>query len=187
MSKTQLRDPQACGSVQQMRSTQQRLLVQFVLIVLPLFGRIGAAQNCPSTCPPDTKCISGICQYHPSKGKSSGPCTSGNDCASGSCVNHICSLVSSKPQKTCWTDKDCPSGSCSAGRCIKTVENLDHRKLSSPNHCSRDSDCLPGKKCVLDKCVQPKLADGSACTVWGECESGLCIKGKCQASSSQSK
>lgn len=188
MSKTRLRAPQPFGSVRWLRSAQQhRSLIQFLLVVLlPVCG-ISAAQNCPTPCPQDYQCISGICRFHPSSGKSSGPCSSGKDCATGSCVDHICSLVRSKPEKTCWTDKECPSGVCSPGRCIKTLESLDHRKLSASKYCSRDSDCLSGRKCILNKCVQHKLADGSACTAWGECESGWCILGKCQARSSQSK
>ena len=122
------------------------------------------------------------CQPRPSGGKSSGACTSGEECASGSCVNHVCSLVRSNPQKTCLTDKDCKSGSCSAGRCSKTLQSLDRGKLSFRQYCSQDSECPSGRKCVLNKCVQPKLPVGSACTAWGECKSGLCIMGKCQAS-----
>ena len=113
VSKTRLPGPRPFGSVQRVRSAQQhRLLVQFVMIVVLPFCRIGAAQNCPTPCPSDTKCISGICQPRPSGGKSSGACTSGTECASGSCVDRVCSLVRSNPQKTCLTDKDCPSGPC---------------------------------------------------------------------------
>jgi hypothetical protein len=187
MSKTQPRAPRPFGLVQSTRSTlQDRLPVLVVLIALLSLCRIGVAQNCSVSCPPDYICISGICHFHPSSKKSSGPCTSGTDCASGTCVDHVCSLVPSKPHKTCWTDKDCLSGSCSAGSCIKT-HRLGGGNLSSPKYCSQDSNCQSGKKCILNKCVQPKLADGSECTGWGECESGLCIMGKCQASSSKSK
>jgi hypothetical protein len=171
--------------------------VAVVLVLFPICC-VGRAQDCPGPCPPDSKCISGICREHPSSGRHSGPCTEGNDCPSGKCVNHVCSLVSqrciqdsdcasrncvdricSDSRRLCLSDSDCPSGTCSAGNCIKKPKP-GASKLTAGSFCSSNSQCQSGR-CVLETCSStiPKRADGSSCARGSQCASGTCSLRKC--------
>ena len=173
-----------------MRVTAKRSLLDSVAVVLALFlfCGVGHAQNCPNGCPADSKCLSGIWKPFPSSGHYPGPCESGSDCPSGSCVNHVCSLVPhhSDHSKRCEDDSDCPSGTCSAGHCIKKFGA--GTELGHESFCSEDSQCHSGS-CVLNKCVTtlPKMADGFQCQRASLCASGVCSHGECKAKSPPAK
>lgn len=128
-------------------------LFECVAVVLVLFFICGAgrAQNCPVACPSDSKCISGICRKVLSSGRHSGRCTKGDDCQSGKCVNHVCSLFAQR----CIQDSECASNNC-----------VDSICADSPKPCVSDSECSPGT-CSAGQCIKKrklptsKLAAGS--------------------------
>jgi len=137
------------------------------------------ARMCVETCTEDTDCSGGRCRWYeavPDRwiGACSGPqgavpdgspCTLDTQCASGACINSVCS-------KLCSSTADCANGqSCAPAEYHECV--------------------LPGLSCLLWQanlttvCVSgPHGSDpvGATCTTFSNCRSGLCHTGINQCS-----
>lgn len=117
------------------------------------------------------------------------PCGNGSDCASGICVDRVCS-------RACVNDVDCSGTFHCAGSVCRPGPAGDQGDL-----CSGDDACLAGRDCVGDPsicaipCTESCPEDGFTCTdghclpdlavvgepcaMDAECFDGLCVDGVC--------
>lgn len=111
------------------------------------------------------------------KGGTGDPCSDGDECVSGICLDGACA-------EECTGAGDCPSGT--------TCEQLDNGVFACVAllPCTANSDC-GGDQCVVDRsgaevgvqCDDPVGAGGvgAQCSNDAACASGLCLDGGCSA------
>lgn len=127
-----------------------------------------------------------------STGMSGGKCMNGSACASpGDCASNTCG----------------PSGTCVSGNCLDNQKSGDETGIdcggSCPacfgESCSADTNCVT-RYCFRGRCAEPSCTDGAkngdetaidcggscspcgagmGCTAGHDCQSGLCVSGRC--------
>lgn len=119
---------------------------------------------------PDNECNGNggadVCNGDGACGGSNGmACSSPADCASALCADGVC----------CDQLCDYPCEACTAaktggadGVCAKVTMGIDP-----------DSECVGSLTCNGNGSCSPKLTNGNACTVAGECQSNFCVDGIC--------
>jgi hypothetical protein len=126
----------------------------------------GTSCTSPTECKSDV-CLAGVCFTLKKKGET---CTSTAQCAEylfcfcsgGRCVAKLPDGAS------CRVNDDCADGLCKDGSC------------TSPNACSTDADCPPGKYCAppasafLKSMCAARKVNGSPCDKDHECQSKWC-------------
>jgi hypothetical protein len=151
-------------------------------------GSCASANDCPDgqVCALDTATGELSCQ-DASGGGTGDSCTSGDECASGICLNGACA-------DTCANDGDCPGGYA----CETQSVPLDGGGsvdvdvcVESDRPCASNEDCTDPEVCTVDRsgsateltCGDPVGGGelGDSCTADDECASNLCIDGQCSA------
>ena len=89
--------------------------------------------------------MGGTCQPVPSRKPTPPRCDKGADCPSGSCVDHVCSLVPQRSDsgKPCLSDSECLSGKFSGDQCIKKLHASTTLLFGSLR--AADPQCSSGK------------------------------------------
>lgn len=105
-------------------------------------------------------------------------CTSGSDCLSGTCTDHICSGVN-EPTRTpsggeCQESSQCQNGyTCQSNKCMPTYCDATHA-------CPADYSCKQGV-CFPGSCdAQHPCANGYSCGTSGDL-AGKCVPSQCRA------
>ena len=154
----------------------------------------------------NSSCLAGsFCEGNPpatpvclaARGRGAG-CTDAAQCAGGlTCILNVCSQGSLGD--TCGDDFDCRGNfRCVSGQC--RAPRADGESCALDGECAvglvcENETCLLGRpdgsscldapcasrRCVDGTCV-PRLLDGSACTLAGDCVEGrICLDGRCRA------
>ncbi|MFP6685129.1 MAG: hypothetical protein VB934_10460, partial [Polyangiaceae bacterium] len=112
-------------------------------------------------------------------------CVEDGECLSLHCEQKVCC------DKTC--DGACEScnrndaiGSCTPLAPESEVESCapylcDGASTTCPDSCAGDTDCVEGRLCIADRCVEPPppKEDGTNCSHEAMCGSGFCTDGRC--------
>jgi len=120
----------------------------------------------------------GDCATEPQSGcGQDGSCDGAGSCrlyAAGTvCVNQSCTAGVEDPAHTCdgaGTCVDPPDNWCNGFAC---------NGASCLTSCANDGDCLSSYYCAGDFTCQPKKAQGQACSIDNECQTGFCADGVC--------
>jgi hypothetical protein len=135
---------QVCGPCQRCDAAGQEGLCSPVLSAKD-------PDSCPVVCGPD-----GVCQA--TLGAPGAPCQSGEECATGACVDGVCC-----EQASCGACERCEGG----GVCVPVLAAAD------PDSCA--TSCNGGGICE----GEPGKANGATCINGASCESGFCVDGIC--------
>ena len=119
---------------------------------------------------PDDECDGNggadVCDGSAACGEANGSaCTTNGECASGTCVDDFC--CNSACDGLCEACSNTKTGAAN-GACMFVPNNLDP-----------DTECTASLACNGSGQCQPKLAQGSACTVGQECQTNFCADGVC--------
>ncbi|HJL19643.1 MAG TPA: matrixin family metalloprotease [Sandaracinaceae bacterium LLY-WYZ-13_1] len=149
----------------------------------------GSGTDCTTTgCPSGQECVEGTCQTMVGDGTICAPCTRSSECGGSSdyCLGYPDG--SGYCGRSCGGDGDCEGGRCvstSAGRQCVQFDGSQPSCATSSTGCTRDSDCGADEICDGGSCV-PRPTTGSElgepCMGDGDCQSGLCIGGRCTSS-----
>lgn len=151
-------------------------------------GGLSASAN---SCPACQSCAvagkAGTCQALPAGPAGAGSCPVGDGVCGQQTCNGAGACVAANPAGTsCGTpscvgeDKvqaqACNSGGACANAGAPTVCPGSFKCVAGAckTSCTLDTDCVSGKVCSGNQCVDPKKANGIACSAGDECVSGFC-------------
>ena len=127
-------------------------------------GKVTANTDPNSECSGSLDCNgSGACEAKLTNGS---PCTVAGECSSNQCVDGVC--CNNACSGTCSACSAALKGSGPDGTCGPIANNTDPQ-----NECAGALDCNGASAC------ESAQADGSSCTVAGECSSGFCVDNVC--------
>ena len=133
-------------------------------------GTAGTCTPMAAGTDPEDECAgnggSDVCNGGLTCGKGPGaPCGAGSECGSGHCVEGLC------------CDTAC-SGACQSCLAAKTG-GTDGACAGLPAGTDPENECPGSITCSGMGACSPKLANGVACALSGECQSGFCVDGVC--------
>lgn len=133
-------------------------------------GTVGTCTFVPAGDDPDTECMGNggadVCDGASACAEVNGsPCAASSECASNTCVDGVCCATSC--EGTCEACSNAKSGGPD-GTCTFV-----------PNTMDPDAECPASLQCNGSGACQTKLAQGSTCTVSGECQSNNCVDNVC--------
>ena len=133
----------------------------------------GQAAQAAAECCQGVIFLPGLAKCSATKLSAGQSCAADADCATGSCANLKCSDKKSTGEQ-CAADADCASGSCMES------DFIDTRVCNSKKPCALDTECIPSEYCNLGAraCIA-KYSNDKMCTGDKECQSNMCIAGKC--------
>lgn len=141
--------------------------------------RHGAGQACIHAfdCEPDYECVAGDCAI---QGASVGEaCTDTQECFSESdivvCLDGACTPIGDGHEgEVCEISEDCiPPLECNAYLCQSGLAAIEEP-------CFDDDHCQGDAYCVAGRCSENLLPLGAKCEKQLDCQSELCVKGKCR-------
>ena len=153
-----------------------------------LAGTVGTCSFIDPGADPANECMgnggSDVCNGSGACAKGNGTtCDAGGECASGNCADGVC------------CDVAC-GGTCEACTAAKKGAGMNGTCGPVAGSSDPDAECPGSLTCNGAGACSPKLTNGTACTVGGECNSGNCIddvccnttcSGSCQACSAAKK
>lgn len=106
-------------------------------------------------------------------------CATDQDCpAPGTCVLEQCTCPAGACEQSCDDDADCDAGLvCLNDACVLPLACETSEDCPNANVCASDPTALPAGKHCMQNGTNP---EGASCDSAHECESGLCIDGRCE-------
>ncbi len=112
-------------------------------------------------------------------------CVDDGECMSLHCEQNVCC------DKTCDGPCESCNGDDAIGSCTPLAAQTDAESCAPylcdgasttcPDSCGSDTDCVEGRLCIGDRCVEPPppKEDGTNCSHEAMCGSGFCTDGRC--------